>query len=109
MARKVITTVLDDIDGSEDAETVTFSYKGTAYEIDLSDKNAQKLEAALQPYVSAARKVGRSSSASSSRGSRSNSADLQKIRDWAAENGVEVSARGRIAQSVVDQYNAANN
>lgn len=108
MAKRTITTTLDDIDGSEGAETVTFSYKGVAYEIDLSDKNAQKLEAALEPYVNAGRKLGRTSSGSSSRGSRSSSEDLQKIRDWAAENDIEVSARGRIAQSVIDQYQAAH-
>lgn len=108
MAKKIITSITDDLDGSDGAETVTFSYKGTNYEIDLSNKNAQKLESALEPYVNAGRKVGRASSGSSSGGSRSNAAELQKIREWAASQGIEVSARGRIAQSVVDQYNAAN-
>jgi hypothetical protein len=107
MARKVITTVLDDIDGSEGAETVTFSYKGVAYEIDLANKNAQKLESALEPYVTAARKIGRGSSGSSSARSRS-SKDLGAIREWAKENGHAVSERGRIPASVVDAYEEAH-
>ncbi|MEU2203596.1 Lsr2 family protein [Microbacterium oleivorans] len=105
MARKVIESITDDIDGSEGAETVTFSYKGTNYEIDLNDKNAQKLEAALEPYVSAGRKVGRASSSTASRGPKK---DLDAIRTWARENGHEVSDRGRIAASVVEAYEAAN-
>jgi hypothetical protein len=105
MARKVITTVLDDIDGSEGAETVTFSYKGVAYEIDLSDENAQKLEDALEPYVSAGRKVGRGTSSKAKSGS---SVDLNAVRAWAADNGIEVAPRGRVAASVIEQYEAAN-
>jgi len=105
MARKVITSYVDDIDGSEADGTVNFSFDGVNYEIDLSDKNKEKLHKALEPYIAAGRRIGGSRRSS---GSKSNSAELQKIREWAAENGIEVSARGRIAQSVIDQYNAAN-
>lgn len=105
MARKVITSFVDDIDGSEAEGTVTFAFDGVNYEIDLSAKNKGALQKALEPYIAAGRRV---SGARRSGGSKSNSAELQKIREWAAKNGIEVSARGRIAQSVVDQYNAAN-
>ena len=40
MASRTITTLTDDIDGGDADETVTFSFKGTQYEIDLSKKNA---------------------------------------------------------------------
>lgn len=30
------------------------------------------------------------------------------IRDWAAENGYEVSARGRIPNDIVEAYNSAH-
>jgi hypothetical protein len=33
----------------------------------------------------------------------------QDIRDWAAARGIKISDRGRIAQSTIDQYNAATN
>jgi hypothetical protein len=34
--------------------------------------------------------------------------DLGAIREWAAANGFEVSARGRVAATVIDAYEAAN-
>lgn len=36
-----------------------------------------------------------------------NSAELAKIREWAAAQGIEVSAKGRIKQEVVDAYHAS--
>lgn len=104
MAKKVITTVLDDIDGSEGAETVTFSLGGVSYEIDLGAKNVEKLEAALEPYISAGRKVGRTAS----KAKASSGVDLNAVRAWASENGIEVASRGRVAASVIEQYEAAN-
>ena len=32
----------------------------------------------------------------------------RKVREWAAENGIDVSTRGRIAQDVYDAYNEAH-
>lgn len=107
LARKVIHQLIDDIDGGDADSTITLSYGGATYELDLSDKNKSKLEEALKPYLDVARKTSGRASRSSS-GRSSNKAELQKIRDWAEKNGIEVSSRGRIAQSVIDQYNAAN-
>ena len=59
MAREVIEKLIDDLDGSEATETVTFGLDGTTYEIDLNKKNAAALRKAVEPYVKAARK-GRS-------------------------------------------------
>ena len=58
MASRTITTLTDDIDGGDADETVTFSFKGTQYEIDLSKKNVDKMVKALQPYTSAPRRSG---------------------------------------------------
>ena len=41
MAKTVVTT--DDIDGSPNAETVTFSFEGRNFEIDLSKKSRSAL------------------------------------------------------------------
>ena len=41
MAQKVNIVLIDDIDGSEAIETVSFGLDGTSYEIDLSTKNAE--------------------------------------------------------------------
>jgi hypothetical protein len=110
MAQKVTTTLIDDLDGTpiEDGKggTVQFGFDGTSYEIDLSDKNSEKLREALSDYVASARRVGRSSG--SAKPARNTSEDLGAIREWAAANGHEVSSRGRISQSVKDAYYAAN-
>ena len=60
MAQKVQVLLVDDIDGGEASETVSFALDGNSYEIDLSGKNATKLRDAFAKYVGAARKVGRS-------------------------------------------------
>ena len=43
MAQKVQVLLVDDIDGSEATETVSFGLDGVAYEIDLSSGNAGQL------------------------------------------------------------------
>lgn len=114
MAKTLITT--DDIDGSAEAETIRFSYNGTSYTIDLGKKNRTAFEKALKPYIEVAQKSSgrRPAPSSNTRRSRSgrrrsgSSVDLSAVRAWARENGVEVSERGRIAQSVIDAYQEAN-
>ena len=56
MAQRVNIVLVDDIDGSDATETVSFGLDGTSYEIDLNDKNAAKLRDALaRTSVTAAR------------------------------------------------------
>lgn len=108
MAKEVLTVITDDMDGSKNAETITFALEGTEYSIDLNSKNKKKLQDALAPFIAAGQKVsrtrrqGKRSTASSS---KSRSAE---IRAWGRDNGYEVPARGRVPQSVVDAYEAAN-
>lgn len=113
MAKTVI--VVDDIDGSPNAQTVQFSFDGTSYAIDLSKKNRAAFEKALKPWIAASTEVSGGSRArrrkpggSSSRSSQRAGPDLAAVRAWAVEQGVEVSQRGRIAGSVIDAYNAAH-
>jgi Lsr2 len=42
MAQKIRLTLIDDIDGSEADETVSFVFDGISYEIDLSNRNAEQ-------------------------------------------------------------------
>jgi hypothetical protein len=51
--------LVDDVDGGEAAETVKFALDGVQYEIDLSDGNAAELRSGLEPFVGAARRLGR--------------------------------------------------
>src|SRR5690606_33061185 len=107
MARRIVHQLVDDLDGTVlevgQGETVLFSVDGTAYEIDLTEANAAALREALQPYISAARRVsgGRSRSAVPTGGGRRRTGqrDYAPIRAWAKDNGYEVSERGRIPAS----------
>lgn len=102
MAQKIVR--VDDLDGTEgeDIRTVDFVWAGQAYEIDLSEANRADMEAALEKYLKAGRKVtGRT-------GSKAPAYDAAAVRTWAQENGVEVSDRGRISKTVLDQYFAKN-
>ena len=119
MATKTITTtkLIDDLDGGDATETVSFSIDGkTTYEIDLSEQNAKDLRAVFDKYVSAARKVGsRSKAGSTSKGrtavrhTTTDSIDPAAVRAWAKGQGIEVSPRGRIKSDVVEQFKAAGN
>lgn len=111
MAKQTTTRLVDDLDGSDADTTVTYTWQGQAYEIDLNDKNVEEFQEAIAPYLSASRKVGRASSSTSARRStptKANDAiDPKAVRQWAAENDVEVSPRGRINAKVLEQYRAA--
>jgi Lsr2 len=87
-------------------ETVRFAVDGTAYEIDLSKKNAAAFRRKLAPFIDHARKAGRGQRRRPGRTSASRERS-GGIRAWAQEQGIAVSARGRIPASVVDQYQAA--
>jgi hypothetical protein len=114
MAQKVQVLLVDDLDGGEATETVSFALDGSTYEIDLSKKNADDLRNAFAKYVGSARKAGRSTTTSgrssgSSRGRGSSTAmdrdQAAAIRSWAKKQGLKVSDRGRIPATIIEQYN----
>lgn len=105
MAQKVQVLLVDDVDGGEASETISFSLDGVSYEIDLSDQNAAQLRERLAPWVGSARRVGGRRQTTSTGKKRD---DLDEIRQWARENGYTVSDRGRVAQDIVTAYDAAH-
>jgi hypothetical protein len=117
MAQKVTVQLVDDLDDSPitagDGRTVEFAFDGSTYEIDLSNDNVDKFRDAISDYIAAARKVsGRRTSggtaAPKTAPKRGNSEELAKVREWAKENGYEVSSRGRISTQVQEAYAAAH-
>ena len=107
--RKLVTQLVDDLDGGHADETVSFSLDGRSYEIDLSEENAASLRKALDEYVSRARKASdsgrdRKSAASAQR----DPSQTRAIREWAQNNGHAISSRGRIPRPVVTAYEAAH-
>ncbi len=114
MATMTTVTMVDDIDGSAATETVSFGLDGASYEIDLNDKNAKKLRDAVANYVANARRVdsGRRRSRSGRGRSRSRTAPDREqtaaIREWARNEGYEVSDRGRLSAAIVEAFEEAH-
>ncbi|GAA4176333.1 Lsr2 family protein [Gryllotalpicola koreensis] len=117
--KKVIEQLVDDISGDVIAEgageTVSFAIDGKSYEIDLGEKNAAKLRDALAPYIAAGRRssaLAGPARAAASRVSKSAashwSAGYAAVREWAQANGIDVSPRGRVADSVMKAYEDAH-
>ncbi len=108
MAQKVQVILVDDIDGGNATETVSFALDGTSYEIDLSTKNAAKLRDAVAPYLASARRVGGRSSRRSARRSSAGGNRTAEIRAWAKSKNMKISERGRISADIVAKYDAAH-
>ncbi len=111
MAQKVHIVLVDDIDGSDADETVTFGLDGTTYEIDLTDANAEKLREALAPYVGHARRLsggrrGRGRQRAAAPAVAPSGPTPADLRDWARANGYEVSDRGRVSSAIREAYDA---
>lgn len=104
MAQRVNIVLVDDLDGTEADETVTFGLDGTTYEIDLSSLNAKKLRHSLSDFIEVARRVNgkRRRSVGKSR------VDTKAVREWAKEQGMTVSNRGTLSADVVKAYEAAH-
>ena len=114
MAREVTEKLIDDLDGGDAAETVTFGLDGATYEIDLSKKNAAAFRKSLARYISAARRnstatrsTRRKVTASTTGSKPKRDFDILQLREWAGANKVAVPARGRIPNSVVERYKQA--
>ena len=105
MATKVLTTLQDDIDGSDATQTIRFALDDIEYEIDVSDRNANRLRNSLSDFIAHGRKVG----GRRGRKPSSGQVDTKAVRKWAEANGIEVSSRGRIPADVVERYRAAGN
>ena len=115
MAKRTITELIDDLDGSPAEVSREIALDGVAYAVDLSAANSAKLDEALAPFIGAGSKIGRGGPrlrvVRSSGGVRAASpADRERnaaVRAWAAEQGLEVSDRGRIKSEILDAYEAA--
>ncbi|MCP9957932.1 MULTISPECIES: histone-like nucleoid-structuring protein Lsr2 [Streptomyces] len=112
MAQKVQVLLVDDLDGVEADETVTFALDGKTYEIDLTAANADKLRSLLEPYTKNGRRTGGRTAGGRGKGraaaATGGSPDTAKIRAWAKENGYNVNDRGRVPAEIKQAYENAN-
>ena len=108
MAQRVHVVLVDDIDGSDAGETVTFGLDGATYEIDLNEKNAAALRDALAPYLGHARRSGGTRRGKKSSPAANSGPSAAEVRAWARENGWDVPDRGRVSADVRQAYDAAH-
>ena len=91
MASRTTISLVDDLDGSEAAETVMFGLGGQLYELDLTTEHAAMLR----------------STRTERGGGRQREVEAAAVRAWAAENEIQVSPRGRVPQDVVARFKDA--
>jgi hypothetical protein len=111
VAKREKVTLVDDLDGGEADEQVQFAIDGRSYAVDLSKENSAKLREALAPFISAARRrTGRRGAVTSSAPARPATDRRQNhaIREWALQQGMTISERGRIPSTVIEAYRAAH-
>ncbi|HLI00199.1 MAG TPA: Lsr2 family protein [Acidimicrobiales bacterium] len=119
MAQKVQVVLTCDLDEEEvpAAETVTFGYDGSNYAFELCENHLAEFAKTMQGYVAVARpadggprrrRTSAPASAPRSRPAVDSTSSAGNIREWARENGYEVSDRGRIPAEVRAAFEAAN-
>ena len=116
MAQKTEVILTDDLDGSPAEDTFRVSWEGQAVEVELSADNRKRIEESLAALFDAGRKIsvhygsrGPQGPKPKQRAPRSaEKANNSVIREWARENGLQVSDRGRISREVEAEYNRLN-
>jgi hypothetical protein len=108
MARKVLTFLIDDLDGSEAESTIRFRLDGVDYEIDLNAAHAGELRNLLAPYAEAAREISGVTWWPPRAGRRvpADRPSTGELRAWARAHGIEVKARGRVPAGVLAEFQA---
>ncbi|GIH69965.1 hypothetical protein Mth01_22180 [Sphaerimonospora thailandensis] len=113
MAQKVI--LVDDLDLSEgdDVARREFPLLNRTFAIDLSDANHQRLNDALaflDRVMENSREVKQASRSKKAADTspRLRGYTLTDVREWAREQGVEVPARGKVSDEVVERFIAAH-
>lgn len=110
MAKRVITEMIDDLDGNTEAhETVNFGLDGELFEIDLNADHAAELRDALGIYLAAARpaesqirRVAASNGSSMTKAAATE--ENNQIRAWAKEHGMGVADRGRVPSDIRQRW-----
>jgi hypothetical protein len=104
MAQQVNTMLVDDKDDGRADETVAFGLDGRQYEIGLSRANAESLRAIFDPFVAAGRRQRRGRRVTTPRAGSGGRERNQAIREWARQEGMQVSSRGRIPVEIAIRY-----
>ncbi len=115
MAKKTEVVLIDDIDGGEANDTVTFGLDGFIYTIDVSLEHERELREGIAKFVGPATRLGDwalRDRRQKPRGARrapvgANRERNKAIREWAQQQGLQVSPRGRIPDEIIAQFTKA--
>jgi Lsr2 len=112
MTTSVTPMLIDHIYQWQASETVRFGVDGSAYEIELSARQASELRSMAGRYISVARRIQSAPSRARQQQhqprprTQIDPEQSRRIRSWAMERGLLASPRGRIPQHVADEYEA---
>lgn len=114
MGTRVI--MVDDLDGyeGEDVAKRDFEVGGTTYTIDLGETNFTRLQdllTSLAAFVETATEVkqaGRARKSTADSPARIVGYTNSDVRQWAGDQGIDISVRGKIADEVYDQFITAH-
>ncbi|WLP91365.1 MULTISPECIES: Lsr2 family protein [Gordonia] len=121
MAKVEVISFVDDLDGKEldldDAHTISWSWVGVDYQLDVSSANLEKIENGKVPVsklLEVSTRIGgrRQSTAPRVRSTTPQDSgdrarrDTAAIRQWATEAGYEISPRGRLPKEIIEAYEA---
>lgn len=96
------TFLVDDLDGSDAVITARFGLDGIEYEIDLSETNMTQMKTLMASYIEAGRVA--STPGRQPRRTPNRSSETARVRQWAREQGHNVSAKGRLPQPILDAW-----
>lgn len=112
MAQNTVVTVVCDEPHDQEreaAETVEFAYNGARYEIDLCEQGSEEFRGAMGKYAEHARRISNTKTVNAKPvARRRRRPETKDIREWANEQGLRVSNRGRIPEDVISKYEAAH-
>lgn len=105
----------DDFDGeTKAAGTRRYNWDGRWYEIDLHEENLINFDDTMKQYVEVSREIpapepapaARRSGKMKSKDKETDRSKRTDIRNWATAKGIQIGARGRIADDIIRQYEA---
>ena len=99
-----MTIRVSDLSGEQGAETFAYEVDGVKYAIDLTGPEAETVRAQFASLIEKSKRVGGRRPAKGA----ALPSEASLIRDWAARNGIECPAKGRIPKGVRDAYYAAH-
>lgn len=119
MAKVELVEFIDDLDGKpidpDDLNRVEFEVKlpgrrAVRYALDLRGTSVAKFEKDIAKYIAKAVPVAAAGlrNTRTPGGSGLPKEEIRAIRQWAAEAGYELSDRGRLPRSVINDYEAAH-